>query len=489
MIEKVRVTNFKNETLEMELRHPEYTGLCIYNIEGIGGHKATVNTTDMASGDGAWYNSAKAEKRNIVLYIKLLPFPSIEQTRTIVYRYFPLKKQLRLEFETDEKVVYINGYVESNETPIFTNQEYSTVSIVCPDPFFYATGNPSTIFAGDQPLFEFPFWDDSVKPTPESDPYNDNLIDNFNFYEVKNSKGENNYTSPGETIDDWYFENGSLGNASIAVGTTFMKINQYDTNSSSIKWYTDFGSMVPNEQYTASYLDATGVHTHTFTVERSNYDLEFLEEFDTSTDQVHFQISSAAGSRTYRFQIVMIPKIQLSIELNAVKVEKGDKQTLAKDSGDESWTIVTPPPPDPDPGLPTIEFGNIIIDTRAIIDYQGSADVGIEIAMNINGPVKDIRVISLTTNEEFIIITEKATQIMSSAFEVGDIIHIITTRGQKRVYVQRGEETQFNITGAVDRSSTWFQLTPGDNIFVIDATSGLENLMVTFTYDTAYQGV
>ena len=173
MIEKVRVTNFKNETLEMELRHPEYTGLCIYNIEGIGGHKATVNTTDMASGDGAWYNSAKAEKRNIVLYIKLLPFPSIEQTRTIVYRYFPLKKQLRLEFETDEKVVYINGYVESNETPIFTNQEYSTISIICPDPFFYATGTPSTIFAGDQPLFEFPFWDDSVVPQPESDPYND----------------------------------------------------------------------------------------------------------------------------------------------------------------------------------------------------------------------------------------------------------------------------------------------------------------------------
>lgn len=488
MLEKVKITNFKNETLEVELKHPELSGLCIYNIEGIGGAKGVINTSDMATGDGAWYNSAKAEKRNIVIYAKILPFPTIEQTRhDILYKYFPLKKNIRLDFITDQRVMYIEGYVESNETPIFSNQEYSTISIICPDPFFYSTGAPNTKMAGTQPMFEFPFEDDCVIPTPESDPYNPNFVDNFDFYHIVNTGGKTTYTGTGPTIRSWYFENPSEGNASVVVGLTYMKVNQYVSNSQPIRWYNDFGSLTKDSTYTATYLDALGLHSITFTVDRTSYNLAFVKEFPTSTDNVKIQIASDANTRTYKFQIYMPAGVDATFELNAVKVEEGKSQTLAKVEG-SGYILIEPPVPSNNVGPHTLEFGDIIIDSRAIIDYHGSVDSGIDIQIAISGPVNDITIYYVSTGEQFKILTTKAAQIIGSVLQADDIMHIITTRGHKRVYVLR-DNVEYDITGAVDKSSTWFQLTAGENIFDFNAETGLENLTVTFIYSDAYQGV
>lgn len=67
MLKAVTVTNFKGESLRMELTKPEETGLVIYNITGIGSPTASINTTDMATIDGSRFNSARAQTRNIVL--------------------------------------------------------------------------------------------------------------------------------------------------------------------------------------------------------------------------------------------------------------------------------------------------------------------------------------------------------------------------------------------------------------------------------------
>lgn len=41
-------------------------------------------------------------------------------------------------------------------------QEYATISVLCPDPWFYDVGDDSTIFSGIQPAFEFPFSNESL---------------------------------------------------------------------------------------------------------------------------------------------------------------------------------------------------------------------------------------------------------------------------------------------------------------------------------------
>lgn len=162
MIHAVTVTNFKNESLRMPLSKPEDSGLAIFNIEGIGGGTATINSTEMATGDGAWYNSARAQTRNIVLSLKPIDTPSVEENRHKIYRYFPVKKPLQLLFETDTRNSIAYGYVESNDSVIFSQQEYVQISIICADPWFYAAGGGASAFSGVIPMFEFPFSNEST---------------------------------------------------------------------------------------------------------------------------------------------------------------------------------------------------------------------------------------------------------------------------------------------------------------------------------------
>lgn len=170
MIKAVTVTNFKGESLRMELTKPEESGMLIYDITGIGGGKATINTSDMATKDGVIFNSARMPARNIVFSIKLMDTPtaSVEDNRLKSYRYFPLKKEATFLFETDNRTAEITGYVESNEPVIFSSQEYTQISVICIDPYFYTPGGSEKAFAGTEPLFEFPFSNESLtKPLLE----------------------------------------------------------------------------------------------------------------------------------------------------------------------------------------------------------------------------------------------------------------------------------------------------------------------------------
>ena len=173
MIESVTVTNFKDESITMYLRRPEESGFLIYNMEGISATAGDIITTQVATNDGAIFNSSRVNTRNIVLYIKLLPSKdeehynynlTIENTRHRVYKYFPVKRRLRLLVTTDHRSQYIDGYVESNEVKVFSAQETAQISIICPDPYFKDV-NPETLyFSGIEPVFQFPFSNESMDP-------------------------------------------------------------------------------------------------------------------------------------------------------------------------------------------------------------------------------------------------------------------------------------------------------------------------------------
>lgn len=162
MLKAITVINFKGESMRMELAHPEKTGMLIYNVTGIGGAEADINMSDLATGDGSLFDSARVTSRNIVLTIKLMGLPSVENSRYTMYKYFPIKKPITLIFETDRRTSRISGYVESNPTEIFSKDEYVTVSVMCADPFFKSEYGSTTSFSGVTPLFEFPYSNEST---------------------------------------------------------------------------------------------------------------------------------------------------------------------------------------------------------------------------------------------------------------------------------------------------------------------------------------
>lgn len=163
MIKSVTATNYLGDSIKMELARPELSGFVIQSIDGLGPGKADINTTEVATNDGGKFNSARRSSRNIVLSLKYLWKSSIEDVRQASYKYFPLKKRVTLIFETDNRLAQIEGYVESNEPDIFSKSESAEVSIICPDPNFYSVGERQvTVFSGIEPLFEFPFSNESV---------------------------------------------------------------------------------------------------------------------------------------------------------------------------------------------------------------------------------------------------------------------------------------------------------------------------------------
>ena len=168
MIYSIVVTNYLGDRIKLELGKPDVSGFLIKSITGLGPAKANVNTTEVSTNDGSLFNSARLSQRNIVLdmvFINTVYGESIEDLRQKSYKYFPLKKSVELTIETDNRYVNTTGYVESNEPNIFSSQEGTQISIICPDPYFYSAGedgNNVTNFYSIDPMFEFPFSNESL---------------------------------------------------------------------------------------------------------------------------------------------------------------------------------------------------------------------------------------------------------------------------------------------------------------------------------------
>ncbi len=160
MIKQVNVINYKGEKLEMVLKSPEKSGLNITDISGIGAENANVFINDSLNTDGGVYTGSRKSVRNIVFSIEFMFFPSVEENRRKTYKYFPLKKEIKIEFITDDRCIYIYGRVESNVPNIFSQKESCQISILCPDPNFYLLSDSIESFKFDglliHTMFELP---------------------------------------------------------------------------------------------------------------------------------------------------------------------------------------------------------------------------------------------------------------------------------------------------------------------------------------------
>jgi hypothetical protein len=172
MIKSIGIKNYLGDMLTINLAeaNPAH-GLLVQKITGLGPVKATINKTKLATSDGSKYNSSVLEERNIVIDFRFTESTpeltdnyvettyNIENTRQRTYRYFPAKRECTFYVTTDNRNVRCTGYVESNEPDIFNPEEGCSISIICPDPYFYSN-EPGyfphvTEFAGLDSEFEW----------------------------------------------------------------------------------------------------------------------------------------------------------------------------------------------------------------------------------------------------------------------------------------------------------------------------------------------
>lgn len=162
MIKSVTVTNDSGEELYLELNKPQTTGILIGNITGLGPAKANINTTEVITNDGSIFSSSRLNQRNIVFTLGFIG-EDVETLRQTTYKFFPIKKHIKLRFETDNRIADCDGYVETNEPTIFSQLESASISVICPYSFFYAAeGTETHVFRGVTKLFEFPFSNEDV---------------------------------------------------------------------------------------------------------------------------------------------------------------------------------------------------------------------------------------------------------------------------------------------------------------------------------------
>lgn len=138
---------------QLELTHNE--NYDVVEVIGLNPPTAAINTAIVAGYDGSRFNSSRVGQRNIVITLNIRPH--IETNRLALYKYFRVKRYIKIYYKNGRRDVYIEGYVESFENNIFTMLQQPQISIICPNPFWKSVKETYVDFSNLSALFEFPF--------------------------------------------------------------------------------------------------------------------------------------------------------------------------------------------------------------------------------------------------------------------------------------------------------------------------------------------
>ena len=126
-----------------------------------------------------------------------------------------------------------------------------------------------------------------------------------------------------------------------------------------------------------------------------------------------------------------------------------------------------------------IPFSETIINSRKSIINSGDIESGLIIQLHATSTVLNPKIYNEDTGESFILNIEMSA---------GDEVVINTNKGEKGVTHTHNGVTE-NIINDVASGSTWFEIEPGDNMFLYTADEYPENLRCTFIHADTYGGV
>lgn len=180
----VEIINDINNHLIIDLGNPNASGFAIVGIEGLASPVSEISMDARAGGDGSRFNSSRNQGRNIVFNLVFdRTRQPIEETRRLCYRIFPVGRKIEMIFTTNGRSCKTSGYVETNATDIFSEQEGAQISVLCESAYFQNTTEENVSFSGVMNAFEFPFDNNSLT---------ENLIEFSYIYQLQKMNVINN---------------------------------------------------------------------------------------------------------------------------------------------------------------------------------------------------------------------------------------------------------------------------------------------------------
>lgn len=130
-----------------------FSPFILESVDGVYSIKNKVSTVENTMIDGSTYQGSVAEMRNIVLTLR--DKNSHKFNRELLYRCFKIDSKGQLKYKEDDSVKVIDYYVESISITGDYESRSATVSLLCPDPFFYDENDINVYLAEWNPAFKF----------------------------------------------------------------------------------------------------------------------------------------------------------------------------------------------------------------------------------------------------------------------------------------------------------------------------------------------
>lgn len=432
MLKSITATNYVGDSLEIELGNPEKSGFLITSITGLSSPKATINTTDVPTNDGSVYNSSRLGNRNITITMRILDNPSIEKNCQTLYKIFPSKRRLKIRFLTDyNRDVYAIGYVESNQIDHFSKAVTSTISIVCPDPYFYDEDTQYVVFGNSDNEMEFPI---------ETEIYTTN--------EMPSGKSS-------ETVRREH----RIQNAAIALIDEVIEPERdpqgvhsihgiFESTDTIVYWL----NCLPDTKYAIRKQNGDRLRVATSKTKPTTYD---------ETD-VRLYSSDDSMPDAYTFTTATDAKYMI---INPYSRGNGSEV--------ESWNTM-----EISKVVNNICLSDVYLDTVRNIMYDGEIESGCIIRFIFVGTVSNLKIYNITTQE---------VMSVNYTFVRGDELVINTINNQKSIKIFKNG-TYTSILNKLSRDSDWFVLNKGDNMFAYSA-DGQANAYMTIETTVLYEGL
>lgn len=133
----------------------DYTPWLLTDVEGVYLSEANVYTSENTMIDGSTYQGTTLKMRNIVLTMIDRNKTGLKHNRQVLYDVFKPKSPGTLSYSESGETRSITYYVESVQTTSMGAQRTATVSLICPDPYFYGENDVDVLIAGWNKLFTF----------------------------------------------------------------------------------------------------------------------------------------------------------------------------------------------------------------------------------------------------------------------------------------------------------------------------------------------
>ena len=127
----------------------------VISVSGLNPPSASIFTAKSPNRKGLKYNGSTLNERIVVIQVKL--HGDIEQSRNALYNWADPEQYVKIYYRNETKNVFLEGYVETCEVDMFTDNEIVNVEILCADPYLKDIQEIATEITNLLKHFVFPF--------------------------------------------------------------------------------------------------------------------------------------------------------------------------------------------------------------------------------------------------------------------------------------------------------------------------------------------